>query len=147
MTEPLKGVFVNQVLQDNMLYMLWLNFILGLDFISLCCLLSLDSTVKTLQAIKFPEAPNPPHQGLEIDNCIKANLDGTIFAYNCYTRPAFVMTSWQIVSCNLDPQHSYDTLCLDVVSKNSAFVDGQKSWHVLLAHDSHKQISYRQTWL
>ena len=31
---------------------------------------------------------------------------------------------------------------LDVVSENCACVDGQKSWHMLVMHDSHKQESY-----
>ena len=35
--------------------------------------------------------------------CIKADLDGTMFAYVYCTRLACVITSRQIVSCKLDP--------------------------------------------
>ena len=43
---------------------------------------------------------------------IKADLDGTIFAYDYRARLAYVTiaTSRQIVSCKLDPRHSYDRL-------------------------------------
>ena len=39
----------------------------------------------------------------------KANLDGMIFAFDYHARQACVVTSRQIVSCKLDPLHSYDT--------------------------------------
>ena len=39
----------------------------------------------------------------------KANLDGMIFAFDYHARLACVVTSRQIVSCKLDPLHSYDT--------------------------------------
>ena len=42
--------------------------------------------------------------------CIKADLDGTIFACEYRARLVCVMTSRQIVSCKLDPRHSYGTL-------------------------------------
>ena len=39
----------------------------------------------------------------------KANLDGMIFAFDYHARLACVVTSRQIMSCKLDPLHSYDT--------------------------------------
>ena len=39
----------------------------------------------------------------------KANLDGMILAFDYHARLACVVTSRQIVSCKLDPLHSYDT--------------------------------------
>ena len=41
---------------------------------------------------------------------LKADLDGTIFAYDYRARLASVMTSRKIVLCKLDPGHSCDTL-------------------------------------
>ena len=38
------------------------------------------------------------------------DLDDTIFAYDYRARLEYAMTSRQIVSCKLDPRHSYDTL-------------------------------------
>ena len=45
----------------------------------------------------------------EHERSVKADLDGTIFTYDCHVRPAHVMPSRQIVSCKLDPRHPYDT--------------------------------------
>ena len=45
----------------------------------------------------------------------KADLDGTMFAYDYRARLACVMTSGQIVSCKLDPRKSYDTLWMSYV--------------------------------
>ena len=39
----------------------------------------------------------------------KADLDGMIFAFDYHARLACFVTSRQIVSCKLDPLHSYDT--------------------------------------
>ena len=39
----------------------------------------------------------------------KTDLDGMIFAYDYRAGLACVVTSRQIVSCKLDPLHSYDT--------------------------------------
>ena len=53
----------------------------------------------------------------------KAVLDSTIFAYDYHARLACIMTSQQIVLCELDPRHSYDTI-VDAVSENCEGVDG-----------------------
>ena len=47
-------------------------------------------------------------QRIQVKVSLKADLDGTIFAYDYRARLAYVMTSRQIVSCKLDPRHSYD---------------------------------------
>ena len=70
---------------------------------------------------------------------LKADLGSRIFVYEYRVRLACVLTSRQIVSCKLDQQHLYDTV--DVLSENCAREDGQKSWHMLVVHDSHKQKS------
>ena len=55
----------------------------------------------------------------------KADLAGTIFAYHYRAQLAYVMTSRQIVSCKLT--NDIRTTHVDVVSENSARVDGRKS--------------------
>ena len=47
---------------------------------------------------------------------LKADLGGRIFAYEYRVRLACVLTSRQIVSCKLDPQHLYDAV--DDMSEN-----------------------------
>ena len=47
--------------------------------------------------------------------CIKADLDGTMFAYDYCARLACVMSLRQFVSCKLDPRQSYDTLWMSYV--------------------------------
>ena len=70
---------------------------------------------------------------------LKADLGGMVFAYEYRVRLARVLTSQQIVSCKLDPQHLYETV--DDMSDNCAHEDGRKSWNILVVHDSHKQKS------
>ena len=70
---------------------------------------------------------------------LKADLGGMVFAYEYRVRLACVLTSQQIVSCKLDPQHLDETV--DDMSDNCAHEDGRKSWNILVVHDSHKQKS------
>ena len=58
----------------------------------------------------FPISNTGDSQKKKIPVFQKANLDGIIFAYDYCAQLACVMTSPQVVSCKLDPQHSYNTL-------------------------------------
>ena len=67
-------------------------------------------------------------------------LDSTIFTYNCCAQLAYVMTSCHTMLRKLIPWHPYDMV--DVIRENCARVDGRKSWHMLVPHDSHRQKSH-----
>ena len=72
-------------------------------------------TLENASSASFPGFSLYENPGKEVNaSCgghyLKADLDGTIFSYDCRARLASVMTSRKIVSCKLDPGHSCDTL-------------------------------------
>lgn len=71
---------------------------------------------------------------------LKADLDGTIFAYHYHAWLTYILPSHQIVLCKLDPGHPYD-MC-GCHRENCVHVDGQKSRRMLVMQDSRKQKSY-----
>ena len=64
----------------------------------------------SMRKMIFPSVIDTSESEEKIPVFQKADLDGMIFAFDYHSRLACVLSSWQIVSCKLDPLDSYDTL-------------------------------------
>ena len=71
---------------------------------------------------------------------VKDDLDGTIFAYDYMYETTFSTHHdlWTDHVTKIRPMTVVRHI-VDVVCENGAHVDGWKSWHMLVAHDSCKQ--------